>query len=64
MDKLLKKLPPSEKRDAIIRYMENPPKIKMPFPGYKFLVDEYKRQIKTLQDNWEDADIEPEYGRL
>lgn len=62
MDKLLKKLPQSEKREAIIRYINKPPCIKLPFPGYKLLVKEYKDQIKALQQDWENETIESEYA--
>ena len=61
MDKLLKKLPPSEKREAIIKYIEKPPRIKLPFPGYRTLVKEYKNQIAILQQNWENETIETEF---
>ncbi len=62
MKKLLKKLPQSEKREAIVRYINKPPKIKLPFPGYRTLVKEYKKQIRTLQgSDWMDFDIEPEW---
>lgn len=59
IDKLLKKLPVGEKLEAIKRYIEKPPRIKLPFPGYKLLVKEFKDQIKALQQDWKDADIEP-----
>ncbi len=64
MRKLLEKLPQSEKKDAIVRYIEKPPRIKLPFPGYRTLVKEYRDQTKALLNNWEDEMIESEHGRL
>ncbi len=62
MRKLLKKLPQSEKREAIVKYMDKPPRIKMPFPGFKYLVKQYQDQTKALIDNWQDDTVEPIYG--